>query len=58
MQFTYKCPICKANNTLTQNNLTCRRCKSDLTSIYNVKKKKFFNILKAIINIKIRRDIN
>lgn len=50
MEFKYKCPVCRANNILTANNLYCRRCKSNLTSIYKAKKDNFFKIIKIIIN--------
>ncbi|SFV66478.1 hypothetical protein MNB_SV-12-1362 [hydrothermal vent metagenome] len=49
MEFKYKCPVCRANNTLSSTNLYCRRCKSNLTSIYNIKKRGVFRVLKALI---------
>lgn len=48
MEFNYKCPVCRANNILTTNNLHCRRCKSNLTSIYIIKKRKVFEVIKKI----------
>jgi Zn finger protein HypA/HybF involved in hydrogenase expression len=50
MEFQYKCPVCRANNILTTNNIYCRRCKSNLASIYNIKKKRIFEVIKMIIN--------
>ncbi len=50
MEFKYKCPVCKANNILKDDNLYCRRCRSNLASIYNAKKDNFFKIIKLIIN--------
>ena len=47
MEFKYKCPVCRANNILTANNLHCRRCKSNLASIYRVKKNKVFKAIKV-----------
>ncbi len=47
MEFTYKCPVCRANNRLTVDNLHCRRCQSDLSSIYRIKKQKVFEVMKA-----------
>jgi Zn finger protein HypA/HybF involved in hydrogenase expression len=48
MEFKYKCPVCRASNILTANNLYCRRCKSNLTSIYMIKKKKVFKVIKKV----------
>ena len=58
MEFKYKCPVCRANNILTSNNLQCRRCKSDLTSIYRIKQKKLFEGLKKIGIIRFIMDNN
>ncbi len=49
MEFSYKCPVCRANNTLTNQILYCRRCKSDLSSIYNLKKQESFKLIELII---------
>ncbi len=47
MEFTYKCPVCRANNILTTDSLHCRRCQSDLSSIYIIKKQKIFKVIKT-----------
>ncbi len=49
MEFNYKCPVCRANNRLTAINQNCRRCKSSLALIYNIKKREFFSILKIFL---------
>ncbi len=51
MEFKYRCPVCRANNVLIPTDLYCRRCKSNLTSIYESKKKDFFKSLKSIISL-------
>jgi len=49
MEFKYRCPVCRANNTLTANNLHCRRCAIDLSSIYASRKRRIFCVLKHCI---------
>lgn len=37
MTIKIKCPVCNAANTLTPHQLNCRRCKEDLSMLYQVK---------------------
>lgn len=52
MQFAYKCPVCRANNLLTRENAVCRRCKSDLSLVYRIKKKVLIKVLNVSENTK------
>ena len=49
MKIEYKCPICRANNTLTKQNIFCRRCKSDLGSVYKLKQNVVYEVLTNIL---------
>lgn len=45
----YRCPVCRANNKLNEENRTCRRCEVDLSSIYIINKKYKYNILNKVL---------
>lgn len=49
MKIEYKCPTCRANNILTEKNTICRRCESDLSSIYKLKKNSIHAVLNDIL---------
>jgi hypothetical protein len=49
MQFEYKCPICKAKNILTANQKICRRCKEDLSIVYEIKFDKINKVFLELI---------
>ena len=44
----YRCPVCRANNKLTEENSLCRRCEVDLSSIYTLNKKYRYDILNKV----------
>ena len=50
MILEYKCPICKAKNKLSRENKKCRRCKEDLTLLYNFKLSQRKNLILNILN--------
>ena len=37
MTIKIKCPVCNAGNLLTVENLSCRRCKENLSLLYKIK---------------------
>ena len=50
LKFEYKCPVCKATNILSSTNSICRRCKSNLSSIYNIKQQGVCTVLSKLIS--------
>lgn len=48
MLVEYKCPVCRANNKLTEENSICRRCGVDLSFIYALNKKYKYEILNKV----------
>jgi len=48
MRFNYKCPVCRANNILSKDNLICRRCKSDLSTVYKIRAKVIIRLIKIV----------
>lgn len=51
MTIEIKCPTCRATNQLSGNQLLCRRCSLDLSSVYNVKVWSYLHRYKAISNL-------
>ena len=51
MTIEIKCPVCRARNKLSIEKLVCRRCKSDLSTIYNLERSKRFFLLDYLIKI-------
>jgi len=49
MQIEYKCPICRANNILSEEDTICRRCKSELSSIFKLKQDSVYEVLQNIL---------
>jgi len=50
MKIEIKCPVCRARNTLFVENLECRRCKTDLSKVYEIKRSKRFFLLNYFLN--------
>lgn len=50
------CPACKARNTLTSESLSCRRCKEDLTLLYETKANSYQNRLQLVQIILTKSD--
>jgi len=45
----YRCPVCRANNKLSEENRICRRCKVDLSAIYLLNKNYRYDILNKVL---------
>lgn len=56
MTISVKCPVCNAGNSLNDENQVCRRCKSDLSLLYQIKYHSYYNRLQAVISL-INKDI-
>ncbi len=49
MTITIKCPVCRATNTFDGTNIICRRCKNDLTLLYQFKYHSYYNRLQTVM---------
>ncbi len=49
MEFSFKCPVCNANNKISKTDSFCRRCKEDLSEIYEIKEKNVKRVVQKII---------
>jgi len=58
MKLEYKCPVCRAVNILDENNQICRRCKSDLYLVYEIKKKYNIKLLQHFIRAFYEKNTN
>jgi len=58
MLVEYRCPVCRANNQLTEQNKICRRCEVDLSFIYNINKKYKYNILNKVYKYGKKKEKN
>jgi len=56
MTISVKCPVCKAPNSLNDEEQVCRRCKSDLSLLYQIKYNSYYNRLQGIMSL-IRKEI-
>jgi len=50
MKIEIKCPVCRARNTLFTENLECRRCRADLSKVYEIERSKRFFLLDYLFN--------
>ena len=57
MTISIKCPICLANNSFTDDNRTCRRCKNDLSLLYAIKYHSYIKRL-DVVKFLIHKDID
>ena len=48
MTISLKCPVCNAVNSVSDDNQTCRRCKSDLSVPFGIKYHSYYNRLIAV----------
>ncbi len=57
MTIEYRCPVCKATNSLTKDNTTCRRCKSDLSTIYKLREANLHKVLNKILKRRLLQEV-